>query len=799
MVKMAYAPLSISSRLVSIDTMSNICPNNVIKPTLSEVLQSDSVKRLFNQPNLVIQTISSKPLAESDNNMFWHKRNGMNTTSNGTRPSEISIFPVRTADEEREDDHLLPSKIEHKKSEIALLPIKKKSCGHYEPCENIVCDVTLQQYVDKDGMSPMLALSIEEDEINALVEKHCKNENCDALSIDHNRCRRALIKLHRCDKSYMCDICGIKLREIRNKDKKWISRIYHRNCTRKKEYVHNNVDRSHLQKERMRMRELQILEIARMKKHNYSDLAKTIETLRRNEELIIIPQKVSSQPIVITTSVSSTQLTSSNLITAQPIKINSQITKATNIFGSVPLMVSSQSTVISDNTLHSESKVKSISRVRFPNLQQNSHLKSTSVPTLAPVQTQVPTPASTSAAVPALAPALTSVPTLTLALAPASTPASAPVPTLTLSLAPNLAPAPAPASTSTSVPTLALALAPSPAPVSTVTSTTAPTLTTSTPAPVVSPHNQYIRLAVSPQTTTGQPITINNLIISPSHILTTTAAQPKAFLAPIRVVPITNLISPPSLLHRTQGIPKFCIVTDKLVTPINRLTIPKSPSVQPASAAADITPVTSTKQVNASKLLIRNPISKVRKTPKSMKAKKSFFCVYCSKNITTDWYFKMHIAKHRGEKLFFCNFCDESFSNNYDMKKHIINQHTSQKELACDKCNYTSTSLASFKSHVQTHAICSRNKADVQSKKQRKLSEELSEDKINRKLSHKTCKRKVKRINNSQNKRVEKHNNKELLTLNIGGNAKTKGFNFVSMKKIVEPENFEQESTITSR
>ncbi|TGZ48634.1 Zinc finger protein [Temnothorax longispinosus] len=577
---MAYAPLSTSSRLLSIDTMSNICPNNVIKPTLSEVLQSDSVKRLFNQPNLVIQTISSKPLAESDNNMFWHKRNGMNTTSNCTRPSEISIFPVRTADEEKEDDNLLPSKIEHKKSEIALLPIKKKSCGHYEPCENIVCDVTLQQYVDKDGMSPMLALSIEEDEINAPVEKHCKNENCDALSIDHNRCRRALIKLHR-------------------------------NCTRKKEYVHNNVDRSHLQKERMRMRELQILEIARMKKHNYSDLATTIETLRRNEELIIIPQKVSSQPIVITTSVSSTQLTSSNLITAQPIKINSQITKATNIFGSVPLMVSSQNTVISGNTLHSESK----------------------------------------------------------------------------------------------------------------------------------------------------PITINNLIISPSHILSTTAAQPKTFLAPIRVVPIANLISPPSLLHRTQGIPKFCIVTENL-TPV---AIPKSPSVQPASAAADITPVTSTKQVNASKLLIRNPISKVRKTPKSMKAKKSFFCVYCSKNITTDWYFKMHIAKHRGEKLFFCNSCDESFSNNYDMKKHIINQHTSQKELACDKCNYTSTSLATFKSHVQTHAICSRNKADVQSKKQRKLSEELSEDKINR------------------------------------GNAKTKGFNFVSMKKIVEPENFEQESAITSR
>lgn len=779
----------------------------MIKPTLSEVLQSDSVRRLLNQPNLVIKTIPLKSLVESDKDIFWYRRNGVYTT-NYTSSSEISIFP---ADEQIEDANLLPSKIEHKKSEIALLPIKKKSCGHYEPCENIVCDVTLQQYVDKDGVSPMLALSIKEDEINAPVEKHCINEYCDALSIDHNRCRRALIKLHRCDRSHMCDICGITL-------KKWISRIYHRNCTRKKEYVHNNVDRLHLQKERMRMRELQILEIARMKKHDYSDPATAIEMLRRNEELIIIPQQISSQrPIVTTTSVSNTQLTNLNVTNAQPIKINSQITKVTNIFESVPLMVSSQSAVISDNTSRSESKVKSINQIKFSNLQQNFQLGSTSISASSPVQaqTRVPTSVSVSTSMPTLTLALAptsssastpvsssaSVPTLTLTLAPssASTPPLAPtsVPALALALAPSSASASTPAPTS--VPTLALALAPTsiptpaPIPTQTSTSTSAPaSVTTSAPTPVVSPHKQYIRLAVSPQTTTAQPLTINNWIVSPSQILTTTPVQPKTFLAPIRVVPIANLISPPSLLHRTQGIPKFCIVAENLVTPA---TIPKSPSEQPAKATADTAP----SQVNASNVPPQNPTSKARKIPKLMKAKKNFFCVYCSKNITTDWYFKMHIAKHKGEKLFFCNFCDESFSNNYDMKKHVTNQHIGQKELACDKCNYTCTSLASFKNHVQTHAICNLNKADVQSKKQRKL--EFSEDKINHKLIRNTYKRKAKRIKceDSQNERVEKYNNKKLLTINISDNAKTKGFNFVSVKKIVEPENFEQESAVTSR
>ncbi|KAL6262793.1 hypothetical protein P5V15_005583 [Pogonomyrmex californicus] len=738
MMKIACTPLS---KLMPIDT-SNICPKSKIKPTLSEVLQSDSVKRLFNQPNLIIKTIPLNLLTESNKDMFWHKRNGINATSSHASPADISIHPVRAAEEEKEDANLLPSKIEDKKSEIALLPIEKKLCGHREPCENIVCDVTVQQYVDKDTMSPMISVNIEDDEINAPVAKHCENKYCDALSIDHNRCRRALINLHRCDRSHVCDICGITL-------KKWMSRVYHKNCARKNEYVHNNVDRLHLLKERMRMRELQILEIARMKKHNYSDPARAMEILWKNEELIIIPQTVSSQrPIVNTISVPSSvpQSTDTNLTNTQLIKINSSITKVTNIFGSKPL--SSQSAAICCNTSHLvENKINSLSQVRYPNLQQNSRLVSTPTPT--PDKTL----SSTSTQVPVAVPVSVPVPIPALAVAQVST-------------------------TSTSTPT----------PVS-----TSVFITTSAPSSVIPSQKQCLHLAVSPQSATSQPIAINNWIVSPSRILTTTPVQSKTLLAPIRVVPITNLISPPSLLHHTQGIPKFCIVAEKVTE--SATNPPNSPSVQSADKAVD----TAATKLDTSNVLVQsNLIPKVRKNSKLLKTKKNFFCVYCSKNITTGWYFKVHIAKHKGEKLFFCSFCDESFSNNYDMKKHITNQHTDQKEL---KCDYTCTSPIPFKNDVQTHSILSVNKANIQLEKQKEL--EFSKDETSHTLIQDSYEKKVKRLkcedtSNSQNE-IKKYNTEKLSTINKGSNAKTKGFTFVSVKEIVNPENFKQDSVITSR
>lgn len=709
-----------------------------------QVLQSDPVKRLFNQPNIIIKTIPLSSVTELDNDIFDNKRNGMNATT--LKPPSISIVPVRIPDEERDDANLLPSKIEDKKSEIALLPVKKKLCGHYEPCENITCDVMVQQYVDNDRVSPMLAVNIEEEEINAPVGKHCKNEHCDALSIDHNRCRRAKIKLYRCDKSRVCDICGITLEG-------WKSRIYHRNCTRKDEYRHNNVDRAHLLKERMRERELQILEIAKMKRNDYSDPAKAIETLRKNEEIIIIPKTApSQQPIITITSVPTTQSIGTNVSNAQPIKINSQGNNFANIFGNVPFTISSQNT--SQNTSRPiESKTQPINQAGFSNLQQKSYVTSTSTPTSVPVSVATSAPASSS-------------------------------------------------------------------------------------------QNQYVRLATClSQTTNIQPLSINNWVVSPSHVLTTTPIQAKPFLTPIRVVPITNLITAPSLLHRTQGIPKFCIMAENVVT---QTTIPNPSPLQPAAAiaanaantATTTTAVTTsnttttTQQKDALKVPIQHySIQKLHKGQKILKRKKTFFCDYCSKHFSTDWYFKMHVAKHKGVKLFFCNLCDESFSNKYDMKKHMTKQHNSQKdmftthrskEFACDKCDYACKSFTFFKNHIKTHATLNSDKADIKVRRQ-KLK--FSEEKINHTTSiHDSNRKDTKEINCQdtpsnldKNKVVsvvetttqdnvkifqnitDKNNDDiDLSMINENNSAKMNGFSLVSIEGSLDPKNYKPESIITS-
>ncbi|KAL6446718.1 hypothetical protein ACFW04_001275 [Cataglyphis niger] len=733
MVKMAYAPLP---KLVPINA-SNMCPNNMAKVSLSEVLQSDPVKRLFNQPNIIIKTIPLNSVAELDKNIFDNKKNGINTMT--LKPPAISIVPVKIPDEEREDANLLPSKIEDKKSEIALLPVKKKLCGHYEPCENIICDVIVQQYVDDDRVSPMLAMNIEEEEINAPVGKHCKNEYCDALSIDHNRCRRASIKLYKCDKSRVCDICGITLEGRK-------SRVYHRNCTRKDEYRHNNIDRVLLLKERMRERELQILEITKMKRNDYSDPAKAMEILRKNEEIIIIPKTTpSQQPIITITSIPTTQSIGTNASNAQPIKINSQGNNFANIFGSVPFTISPQNT-----SCPIESKTQSINQVGFSNLQQQSYVISTSTPTSVPVS-------------------------------------SIPV---------------------------------------------------ATSAPVSSSQNQYVHMATClSQTTNIQSLSINNWVVSPSHILTT-PIQAKPFSMPIRVVPITNLITAPSLLHRTQGIPKFCIMAEN-VTPV---TIPNPSSLQPATTvtanavntSTTITAVTSntittTQQKDASKVPIQHYSIQKLQGEKILKRKKTFFCDYCSKHFSTDWYFKMHIAKHKGVKLFFCNLCNESFSNKYDMKKHMTKQHSSQKdmftthqskEFSCNKCDYVCKSLIFFKNHIKTHATLNSDKVNIKVRKQKLKS---SEEKVNHTTSvHDSNKEDMKELSldekdissnlknkvsvettqdnvkSFQNIVVKNDDDIDLKTINKNDSAKLNGFTFVSIEKSLDPKNYKPESIITS-
>ncbi|CAL7938206.1 unnamed protein product [Xylocopa violacea] len=547
-------------------TTTKMCSSN-FTTTLSDVLQSDPVKRLFNQPNIVIKTIPVRTdAASASNNAFANRMNNVDSNLNRSKQPELSVIPIQIKQEENtEDDTLLPSK-KQGKSEITLVPIKreKKPCGHYEPCENITCEVAVQQYVDREGSSPMLAINIEESEINAPVLKHCTNEMCDALSIDHNRCRRAMIRLNRYDQSEACDICGIALKTRR-------SRISHKKCTRRNDYRHNETSSSQILKERMREREVQILEASKIRRNDYMDPITgnnlAMEALKNNEELIIIPKSVPLQqqqqhplPPAITISCASTAQST------QP-----EINHVYNVFGkilpSIPLVLPQQSIVVGKTQCSNENSATTPIQITLPN-------------------------------------------------------------TMTKSL-----------------------------------------ITTST---VPLPQNQYVTFTAQTNT---QSIQLNNLLLPQSQIVTT-PIQPKPLLTSIRVVPITNLITQPSLLHQTQGIPKFCLVPDNTAQP---LTITNAQSVQ---QPALVPKVEIPKDAKSASQEEKKPTMREKRR---LKKKKEFKCDYCLKSFSTNWYFKMHVAMHTGEKRFTCRLCNLSFGNRYDMKRHMSHDHESVTPDTCDE------------------------------------------------------------------------------------------------------------------
>ncbi|KAL2723691.1 gastrula zinc finger protein xFG20-1-like [Vespula maculifrons] len=582
---MAYTSLP---KLVNLNKLQS----NSVEKTLTEILQSDPVKRLLNQPNIIIKTIplNTQPKSNLTSNItntnivnistssFGNKNNGINTDLNRIKQPDVTVFSTKSSKEENVDDeNLLPSKTEGK-SEIALLPIqrKKKNCGHYGPCENITCDVTVEQCIDHDGISLMLAVNIEEHEINAPVWKHCKNSSCDALSIDHDRCRRAIIKLNRFDKSKICDICGITLKTRK-------SRIHHKNCKRQNEYRHNKADSSQLLKERMRERELQMLEDAKTKKQDYMDpitgYNRAMDVLRKNEELIIIPKAQSSHQSGIT-------------ITSSFNQINQQTNTISNIstkyMPNIPLVFPQQSVVLSKNSSSSENNI---------------------------TQTKLTT-------------------------------------TLNSKL------------------------------VTTTSTTTIP--------------SQFIKFTNSSQTNL-QSISLNDWLLSQSHVVTTSSFHSKPFLTPIRVVPITNLITQPSLLHQTQGIPKFCIMADNSVP---ALTVPDiKPLISPKTIdKSNINPEESPKQESHKRKKLG-----IKKNLRKKSRKKDLKCNYCNKHFSTDWYFKIHVAMHSGEKPFMCRLCQESFGNRYDLKKHLTNDHKNEN-ISCNDCDFICSSYSSFDKHMKTHS-----------------------------------------------------------------------------------------------
>ncbi|XP_017796658.1 PREDICTED: uncharacterized protein LOC108577938 [Habropoda laboriosa] len=582
MVKMAHA--SLPNIICKPINTTRMCPTD-FNTTISDVLQSEPVKRLFNQPNIIIKAIPIKieTSSASNKNVPVNKTNNIGSNLSKPKQSELSVIPLQIDQEGNiEDENLLPSK-KQGKSEITLVPIKKekKPCGHYESCENIVCDVAVQQYADHDGLSPMLAFNIEDNEISAPVSKHCANAKCDALSIDHDRCRRAVIRLNRCNQSTACDICGIALKTQR-------SRVHHKNCKRRTEYRHNEINGAQILKERMREREIQMIEASKAKKNDYMDPVTgynlAMETLKNNEELIIIPKSVpqqqqqqqQQQPTISITSVSTNQSTL-------------QINNGRNVFGkflpTFPIVVPQQSIVLGKTQCFNENSITAPIQVALSN------------------------------------------------------------------------------------------------------SLNGPLITTSSTVP----QSPYVTFTA--QSNTHQ-IQVNDLLLPQSQIVTT-PIQPKPLLTPIRVVPITNLITQPSLLHQIQGIPKFCIMPDNTVPP---LTITSPQPIQPATPVPKVD--IPSEQIEATPQKKKKEKSKKKRKLK----KKDLKCNYCLKSFSTDWYFKMHVAMHEGEKRFCCKICYQTCSNRYDLKTHMLEEHKKESIPSTPSiCDQQATENSQAKVNLDLH------------------------------------------------------------------------------------------------
>ncbi|XP_031843101.1 uncharacterized protein LOC116431590 isoform X2 [Nomia melanderi] len=651
---MAHATLP---KLVSkpINT-SNMCPTDFVATTpLSDILNSEPVKRLLNQPNIIIKAIPLNVHATpvSHNNVS-NKMNNIRSDIKESKQSKLNTFPSQVIKaEQKEDENLLPSK-KNGKSEITLVPIKreKKSCGHYEPCENIVCDVTVQQYVDRDGASPMLATNIDEEEINAPVSKHCKNEKCDALSIDHDRCRRATVRLYRCNRSKACDICGIELQTRR-------CRVHHKNCTRTNEYRHNETDGAQILKVRMREREIQMMEAFKLSRKDYMDPVTAMETLKKNEELIIIPKSTPMQQSMINvTSVSATQPTP-------------QVNSVNDLFGkllsNIPIVLPQQNLVFGKSQCSNENGVTNPVQVTLSDTLNTSFIASNH--------------------------------------------------------------------------------------------------------PVSLTQNQYVTFATQHN---SQPLTLNDILFTQSHVMSTpiqskpllTPIQSKPLITPIRIVPITNLLTQPSLLHQTQGIPRYCIVADPPIPvpltlanpqpmqqstislavtnsqPTQQTTVPltitnsvplQQPMVSltgtnPQPTQQPIVPLTIAKTIPADQRPICVPKNDIRNDskeshPRRRKTftrkkrrlrKKEFKCDYCFKCFSTEWYFKMHVAKHTGGSRYPCKICKESFNNSYHLKTHMLLNHEEEspqdhsdvykkpkqeQSFQCIDCPIECTSMKDLKHH----------------------------------------------------------------------------------------------------
>ncbi|KAJ8686764.1 hypothetical protein QAD02_022558 [Eretmocerus hayati] len=668
--------------------------------SIAQILQSDSVRRLLNQPNLAIHTVprTSSPAAYRmiKPKPSIEKKNVVNGELQLPQKSEVSIQVINLPNKDQsEDENLLPSKY-NGKSEILLVPIKRelKECGHIEDCESLICNVIVKQYEDDEGITPLISANISDDEeIDAPLTKHCENVKCDALSIDHDRCRRASIPLFSCDKLSMCSICETKFDSQ-------IEFVNHQDCKKKNVYQFNLATPSDIFKWRMREREVQILEEDKMKQNSiYLDPIKgfnyAMEALKKNDELVVIPRMLPVQP----------KLSKQNYYNHSNnyyIKRNRGVrtTSVNRRLQAPEIDKELTSEMISDIILSCQNSIEQDrmnvkNHVQTPKqIKLSDHLNGGTVNVM------------------------DSMTTLNQSFINA------------IGLA-----AKSPSNISKQI------HHPS---------------GHSTPLKTNNNSSQQKHTQISALLENGSALGGNKLLLqnhpykvvpiaqlkSEPSLLHQTQGMPKFCVVPdtsminmsYKVVPIAEMKSEPSLLHKLQGMPKFCVVPDtsaasqptsstkkliqqrKLSKKDKRVVPPLTLRKIPVKNTQNIGPVKfrplpsiASANVRNVEAKMGNPLKakrqKVRKRHrKKMLKKGKFRCTHCAKRFSSIDYCKIHIARHENNPGFFCRLCEKGFLNKYVMKKHLDSEHRAG-EVRCEMCNCILPSVQELIDHMKTPSV----------------------------------------------------------------------------------------------
>ncbi|XP_003424820.1 uncharacterized protein LOC100679649 isoform X1 [Nasonia vitripennis] len=627
---------------------------------ISKVLLTGSVRRLFNQPNIVIHAIprNNSPTAFKmvSSSSYPHNKSEINGEYQLPDKPGVSIQVINPSNEkDDEEEYLLPSK-NNGKSEILLVPIvrKRKACGHFEPCESLV-------------ITPLISINITEDEIDAKVTRHCQNKKCDALSIDHDRCRRASIRLHHCDKFMICDTCEITFKTCK-------ARLNHKKCRRKRvvDYQHINVNPNDVKKIRMRERELQMSKELELKRRSMMKITPTcinqLSILKGNDELIITPILPPKTSLL-------------NFIPAN--NNNSNINNNNN---SIKEVLGNKRKHVEeiDMKLTSEkiSEIILTCKKTIDSQKQNEKLGSTPLKQIK------------------LADHLNGA-------------------TVNIRDTPNIPNQPCIKLTemSTSSVDSVLMKNQQQKPQIVNTDLIINNLNATEQEPVANvPETE-------PDKTVGveslKQLSVNNWVMSS-----------QSFATPYKVVPIAELKSEPSMLHHTQGLPKFCVVPDSDTPPKSTARLVPQQMKKSESKLAPKLPKTAPKVIseqapilNSGKFRplqpalagnVRNVEEKLtdpllnkaqkRRRRKKNSKKGKFSCSVCSKKFSSSKYCEQHEKSHSNSDLqlsFFCKICDKGFPSKLIMNKHIVGDHK-PGQVRCEMCDEVLPSLQELLKHMKS-------------------------------------------------------------------------------------------------